>query len=204
MKRIILTVILMTTITAILNSQKPDDPSKWSKKKIREWFSKGAWADGWKIVPDSSIDKNKFAISYFRLKERWDKAFSFLKNNDLSKLEVRRYDIDGNNLYALVSEYTSKNEETTDFEAHKKYVDIQYVINGKELINIAPLSAITKVKTPYDQNKDIEFISVNKLVYHKASPEKFFIFFPSDAHRPGLKDGPNAPVKKLVIKLKVD
>jgi YhcH/YjgK/YiaL family protein len=103
-----------------------------------------------------------------------------------------------------VSEYISKNEESAQFEAHRKYIDIQYVVSGKELINIAPLASVKEVLTPYDASKDIEFVTVSKLIYLKASPSDFFIFFPGDAHRPGLKDGANAPVRKIVIKVKVD
>ena len=57
------------------------------------------------IAPDASINKREFAVSYFKNKERWEKAFKFLKNSDLSKLEPKRYDIDGDNLYATISEY---------------------------------------------------------------------------------------------------
>ena len=131
-------------------------------------------------------------------------AFNFLKNTDLTKLDLKRYDIDGDNLFATVSEYISKNEETTNFEAHRKYIDIQYVISGKELMNIAPVISVKEVITPYDAAKDIEFVKVSKIVNYKATPSNFFIFFPDDAHRPGLKDGVNSPVRKVVIKLKVD
>ena len=159
---------------------------------------------GWTISPDASINRREFAISYFKNKERWEKAFKFLKSNDLSKLELKRIDIDGDNLYALVSEYLSKNEETAKFEAHRKYIDIQYVISGKEIMNIAPMTTVKEVLTPYDATKDIEFITVDKIVNYKATPANFFIFFPDDAHRPGLKDGVNSSVRKIVVKVKVD
>ena len=162
------------------------------------------WSNGWKKNPDPSINKRELATSYYKNKERWDKAFTFLSNTDLSKLEVKRYDIDGNNLYALVSEYTSKNEDAADFEAHRKYIDIQYVISGKEIMEVTPLASLKKVMVPYDETKDIEFMTVEQKSGHRADQNNFFIFFPSDAHRPGMKDGPNSPVKKIVIKLKVD
>ncbi len=180
------------------------DPSTWSDKKIDKWFDKKEWAQKWTVSPDASINRREFAISYFKNKLRWEKAFNFLKNNDLSKLELKRFDIDGDNLYAMVSEYLSKNEEAAKFEAHKKYIDIQYVIVGKEVMNIAPITTVKEVLTPYDAAKDIEFITVDKIVNYKASPANFFIFFPSDAHRPGLKDGVNSTVRKLVVKLKID
>ncbi|MDP3002723.1 MAG: YhcH/YjgK/YiaL family protein, partial [Bacteroidales bacterium] len=137
-------------------------------------------------------------------KERWDKAFTFLKNSDLSKLEIKRYDIDGDNLYAPVSEYLTKNEEDARYEAHQKYIDIQYIISGVEQMGIAPMSQKKDVLVPYDATKDVEFMTVNQGVNYKATPDKFFIFFPSDAHRPGLKVGENSQVRKVVVKVKVD
>ena len=62
----------------------------------------------------------------------------FLKNNDLTKLEPKRYDIDGDKLYAIFSEDMTKNEEDTKFEAHRKYIDIQHVIIGAEQMSILP------------------------------------------------------------------
>jgi YhcH/YjgK/YiaL family protein len=78
------------------------------------------------------------------------------------------------------------------------------VISGKEIMNLAPISTLKEVLTPYDAAKDIEFITVSKVVNYKATPSNFFIFFPDDAHRPGLKDESNSPVRKVVIKVKVD
>ncbi len=195
--------MVVLSMSGLTGTKSEPDPSTWSDKKINDWFLKKEWAEGWKVNPDGSVNRREFAISYFKNKDRWQKAFAFLKSSDLKTLEVKRYDIDGDNLYATISEYTTKNEETTDFEAHRKYIDIQYVISGKEIMNIAPLSTIIKVITPYDATKDIEFVTVGKKVNYTASQDNFFIFFPDDAHRPGLKVGTNAPVRKVVIKLRV-
>jgi biofilm protein TabA len=204
MKNSILILMAFLTFSGLTGSKSSSDPATWSSKKLDKWFSKMEWSNGWKKNPDPSIHKRELATSYYKNKERWDKAFTFLNNTDLSNLEVKRYDIDGNNLYALVSEYTSKNEDAADFEAHRKYIDIQYVISGKEIMEVTPLASLKKVLVPYDETKDIEFMTVEKKSGHKADQTNFFIFFPSDAHRPGMKDGPNSPVKKIVIKLKVD
>ena len=204
MKKIISGIMILITFFGLTGSKSASDPSTWSSKQVDKWFKKGEWSEGWTVTPDASINKKEFAILYFKNKERWAKAFKFLKSNDLTKLELKRYDIDGDNLFATVSEYQSKNEESAKFEAHRKYIDIQYVISGKEIMNLAPISTLKDVLTPYDAVKDIEFITVSKVVNYKASPSNFFIFFPDDAHRPGLKDGSNSPVRKIVIKVKVD
>lgn len=204
MKKIIAGIMILITFLGLTGSKSASDPSTWSSKQVDKWFKKGEWSEGWTVTPDASINKKEFAILYFKNKERWAKAFKFLRNNDLTKLDVKRYDIDGDNLFATVSEYQSKNEESAKFEAHRKYIDIQYVISGKEIMNLAPISTLKEVLTPYDAAKDIEFITVSKVVNYKASPSNFFIFFPDDAHRPGLKDGSNSTVRKIVIKVKVD
>lgn len=204
MKKLILSIMVLISFFGLLGSKSDSDPATWSNKKIDKWFSKNEWLDGWAVTPDASINRKEFAVSYFKNKERWGKAFKFLKSNDLSKLELKRYDIDGDNLFATVSEYLSKNEEIAKFEAHKRYIDIQYVISGREVMNIAPMTTVKEILTPYDATKDIEFMTFDKIVNYKATPANFFIFFPSDAHRPGLKDGVNSSVRKVVIKVKVD
>jgi YhcH/YjgK/YiaL family protein len=204
MKKLITYIMVVISLFGLSGSNSAQDPSTWSNKKIDKWFLKKEWTGGWKITPDASINKREFAISYFKNKERWDKAFKFFLNNDLSRLETKRYDIDGDNLFATVSEYLSKNEETTNFEAHRKYIDIQYVISGVEIMNIAPLSSAKEVITPYDSAKDIEFMKVSNVADYKATPANFFIFFPGDAHRPGIKDKVNSTVRKVVIKVKVE
>ena len=55
------------------------DPSRWSSSKIDKWFEKGEWLNGWTVSPDASINRKEFAVSYFKNKERWNKAFAFLK-----------------------------------------------------------------------------------------------------------------------------
>jgi YhcH/YjgK/YiaL family protein len=204
MKNLIVTIMVLISFFGLMGSKSASDPTTWSGKQVDKWFAKGEWSQGWTVTPDASINKRELAVSYFKNKERWTKAFKFLKSNDLTKLELKRYDIDGDNLFATVSEYQSKNEESAKFEAHRKYIDIQYVISGKEIMNIAPITTVKEVLNQYDAAKDIEFVTVNNIANYKANPSNYFIFFPTDAHRPGLKDGANAQVRKIVIKVKVD
>lgn len=195
--------MVLTGLTGIFGCS--SDPAQWNDDKINEWFSRGEWLNGWQVQPDSSVNRRDFAVSYFRNKERWDKAFAFLKAHDLKSLEIRRYDIDGDTLYAPISEYLTKKEGEARFEVHRKYIDIQYVIDGEENIGVAPLSQKKDVVTPYDEAKDIEFMTVNDSTYHRATPQNFFIFFPSEIHKPGMRTGNDSTiVRKIVVKVKVD
>jgi len=203
MKNSLLTIMVVFSFFGLFGC-KNSDPSSWSNSKIDKWFEKGEWLNGWEVTPDASINRKELAISYFKYRERWDKAFTFLKNSDLSGMELKRYDIDGNNVYAPVSEYVTKDDTGGPYEAHRLYVDIQYLISGKEQIGIAPLSDVKEILTPYDAEKDYELMNVNQIRNLKATPERFFIFFPSDVHRPGLKDGENVPVRKVVVKVRIN
>ena len=204
MKRILISIMVLTSIFGLSKTSGQGDPSKWTTDQVNKWFEKGDWHKAWTVVPDQSINKAELAKAYFKNSERWDKAFNFLKNNDLTKIELKRYDIDGDNLYIMISEYNSKNPETARFEAHKKYIDIQYVVKGNELMGMAPMTSQDSILQKYDASKDIEFLSVKKGVMFQADPSKFFIFFPTDAHMPGIKDKTNSPVRKAVVKLKID
>jgi YhcH/YjgK/YiaL family protein len=204
MKKLIVIIIVFTSFLSLIGCKTSLDPATWSNRKIDKWFEKGEWLNGWTVSPDASIKRKEFAVSYFKNKERWDKAFTFLKNSDLSNLEVKRHEIDDNNLFGLVTDYLSKNEEDARYEAHKLYIDIQYVASGRELIGVAQLTNKKDELVPYDAVKDIEFMTVTGGNNLKATPDRFFIFFPSDAHRPGLKDGENSQVHKVVVKVKID
>lgn len=195
--------MLMTSFLSILGCKSSSDPANWSSDEINNWFETSEWLNEWTVSPDTSINRKELAVSYFRNKERWDKAFAFLKNNDLSILDIKRYDIDGDNLYASVNEYITKNPEDAQYEAHQKYIDIQYIIKGRELIGVAPMALKKEILVQYDPTKDVEFLTVTKGVEYAAQPDRFFIFFPSDAHRPNLKDGENSLVRKIVVKVKV-
>lgn len=191
-------------IPGLFGCKGKNDPSAWSESKTEEWFRKGRWRNGWTVRPDNSIDRRALAVAWFRNRKRWDNAFDFLKKNDLSELELKRYDIEDDKLFATVSEYMTRNEKDARFEAHRKYIDIQYVVKGSELIGVAPLALVDSVVQEYDKTKDIEFLKMKEKKMLSATPETFFIFFPADAHMPCLETESAAPVRKVVIKILVN
>ena len=204
MKTLLIKTMVLAGLMSFFGCKSPTDPSTWNSKQIDTWFDKGEWLNGWNVKPDASINRKEFAVSYFKHKERWDKAFAFMKDTDLKTIDLNRHDIDDDNIYALPSEYMTKNEEEARYEDHQRYIDLQYVVSGKELIGIAPVSTRIETLQPYDTARDISFLSVSKIVNYKADSTRFFLFFPDDAHRPGLRDGESIPVRKVVLKIKVD
>jgi YhcH/YjgK/YiaL family protein len=154
------------------------------------------------IIPDESINANEFNRQYLLNQGRWDNAFSFLRETDLAGLEKGRYSLDGTDLFTIIDEYVTKDKSDTRLEAHRKYADIQYIISGEEMMGIVPLGK-TYETVSYVDEKDIVFLeSTDEKLLH-ATPGTYFIFFPDDAHRPGIKVVENAPAKKAVIKVRI-
>lgn len=145
------------------------------------------------------VDKLKNCELYYGLNPGIDKALKYLKNNDLKAMENGTYYIDGSNLYMSISEYETKSRDNGLWEAHKRYIDIQYIIQGVEKMGYTDVEHI-KTTIEYDENKDIlfgegdgDFISV---------PEgSFAIFMPQHAHMPGLYVDESKPVRKAVFKI---
>lgn len=105
---------------------------------------------------------------------------------------------------AIVSEYTTKEVNENGYEAHKEYIDIQYLIKGSEKICCLPLEYLKETKA-YKAEIDAAFYEEGDL-----NPQELFIgngyfaiFFPQDAHMPCLKNGLSTVVKKVVVKVKI-
>ena len=152
------------------------------------------------LFPHSSINRVSFAKQYHSNREGWDKAFAFIREQNLQELKPGRYIIDGENVFATITEGPAKWIDTTMWESHRNYIDIHYVINGEEKIGVAPLSSATVIKK-YNPARDLTFYKASGK-YYTAGPGMFFIFFPHDAHRPNLAAKGIDTVKKLVIKIR--
>jgi YhcH/YjgK/YiaL family protein len=184
--------------TAIAQQQTKEGISHAAAVK---WFESGSWRNGLKLRPDASINPDELYRQYHTNQKVWDKVLLFLKTTNLDTLTVGKHAIDGDNAYASVTEAPSKELNKASWESHKKYIDLQYVIKGKEQIDVANANTATVIK-PYDAAKDVVNYTATGAT-HIAEPGTFFLFFPQDAHRPNIKVPGYDVVKKLVIKIKV-
>lgn len=133
--------------------------------------------------------------------DRYAKAVEFLKHTDLAALENGRHEIDGDDVYANVMTYTSLPWEEAKYEAHEVYTDIQYMIEGTEIITYAPVEALT-VSVPYNADKDaVLFDNSNPGLKVVVNAGEFMIFNPWDGHKPKAANGAPGFVKKVVVKI---
>ena len=96
---------------------------------------------------------------------------------------------------------TSKPENDCIYEAHKRYIDVHYIVEGIEGIATASVDTL-KVTTPYSPEKDIEFLEGEKDGKYYLKPGQFMVCFPEDAHKVAIMNGQPAPIKKVVFKIK--
>jgi YhcH/YjgK/YiaL family protein len=147
------------------------------------------------------IDLIENSKLYNGLGTRITKALNYLEQNDFEKLDDGRYEIEGNDVYASVSRYKSKLLDEGKWEAHKRYIDVQFVASGTELIGYSFLNNMTPI-SGYDSEKDFQLFKGNGQ-FTKVDKNTFMILFPSDAHMPGIAIKNPENVIKVVIKVKV-
>ena len=145
-------------------------------------------------------DKLENAANYYSISYSIQEGFEWLKAQDLEKIEDGKYIINEEN-YANVQTYTTKDNAL--YEAHREYIDIQYMVNGVEKIGVTDYKNCSS-NIKYDKNKDIEFLNNNQEeTFETIEQGEFLVLFPNDAHKPSIKIDTNKTVKKVVVKVKI-
>lgn len=174
-----------------------DGVNKWSDEDVHNWLRKSAW----ERVPmkiDENTDLRQLISQNMASEQNWKAALEFLSRPDLGTMETGRYELADNGVYATVSEYTTKDDAL--FEVHSKYIDIQYVMDGEELIYIGNAEGV-EPSVKYSAKNDIAFYDIEPLVRTHMDENKLLVLFPGEAHKPCIKVGENKNVRKIVIKI---
>lgn len=147
-------------------------------------------------------DTLEHIAAYRGLGTNMDRAIELLQNTDFSKYEAGRYEVDGSNVFFMIQEPELRRESDAQFEAHRRYADIQLALTDGETINYLPLEQVSRW-LPFDEDKDIGFSDVeDKGVAMPLNAGQFMIFYPQDAHMPCLK-GCAERTRKVVVKVKL-
>jgi len=141
---------------------------------------------------------------YKIISPNFEKAINYVLSTDLSRLEPGKYEVDSDNVFAIVNEFTTKPLTECDPESHREYADIQIVLRGVENFGYAPLTDQIAT-TPYNEEKDVALYTMpeEELSYLTLRAGQFIIFFPTDIHQPEVFHQQPELVKKVVVKVAV-
>lgn len=136
------------------------------------------------------------------MEKKLEKALEIIENLDWETVECGTYTVD-DDIFYMVQEYETKHPQEACYEAHEKYVDIQYIIKGEERMEFADATKL-KVGEAYNAEKDVVFFEEPKVIdAFIVSAGDYRIFYPEDAHRPGLCVGEPSKVKKILAKVRL-
>jgi len=147
------------------------------------------------------LDTVKNIDLYKSLSHRLALGLDYIANTDFLSLEMGTYQIDGDNVFAILQTYDTKNEANCRLESHQKYIDIQYMISGEELVGIAPLNNQEITENLLQDNDVVFYNGVSDKI--RLTADNFMIFYPTDVHAPCIKVDKSIKVIKVVIKVAV-
>lgn len=131
-------------------------------------------------------------------------AIEYLSKTDFSKLEAGKYPVDGDRVFALVQDPTTYSKEQAKWESHNTYIDIQFMLDGEEIIG-SQKTEFLKISEPFREGNDIAFYEDNgEGFFPILKPGSFVVCFPTDAHMPLICPNQPRKIKKVVMKVKAD
>ena len=137
---------------------------------------------------------------YCALHPLFARAFEFLRNTDLKALEPGKHSVQGEEIFALVEACTGRTRAEAKLECHRRYIDIQQVLEGIDEMGWKPVAKCVDPATDYDAARDIRFFNDAPSSWIATPPGSFCLFFPDDAHAPLVSTG---FIRKVVVKIAV-
>lgn len=147
------------------------------------------------------LDKIENADLYKAINPLLTEGLKFLTENDFTQIEAGKFFLKDQLLYAMINDYETKAVEHCKLEAHRKYIDIQFMVSGEEQIGIASFQGQKPVEE-YNPEKDIVFYDDDFSLF-TLKKGHFAVFFPDDLHQPGIMMNEISRVRKVVVKVAV-
>lgn len=147
-------------------------------------------------------DLNKTKTEAQNLPKSLQTGLNWLKKADFNSLENKTYEIEGKDIFVIISEFSTKPIAETKAEVHEKYLDIQYIIKGEEQIGFGYRNEGNEILEAFNEVKDRTLFKgvVNEKFFPMAEG-MFAIFYPSDVHRPNVQLNGECTVRKAVVKV---
>ena len=145
------------------------------------------------------IDKVENSFLYEGLGENLALALKYIRETDFLNIPEGNYKLKGEEVFAIVQEYATKEEKEGRLESHRKYIDVQYIIEGVEKMGLVTLR--NQEPTEIIEKNDVLFYDKDVSTLVEFSAGMFGVFFPDDLHKPGIRSGASVKVRKVVVKI---
>lgn len=143
--------------------------------------------------------------AYASLNPHFPAAFAALQQQVMVPFEKGRLEVDDDTVFLVGLEYDTHPAEGALMEAHHKYIDVMWLVSGREQIAVCPIEWLTDITQPYNAAGDALLATMpDNCMYAQMAPGRVCILFPEDAHGPGLDAERQAHVQKLIAKVRVD
>ncbi len=146
------------------------------------------------------LDSLSQADRYLGLHSLFPRAFGFLRNTDLKALAPGKHVIQDEQLFVIAEACAGRTRAEAKLECHRRYIDIQLVLEGVDEMGWKPVAACGDPATDYDAARDIRFFNDAPSSWIATPPGSFCLFFPEDAHAPLVSGG---LIRKVVMKIAV-
>lgn len=146
------------------------------------------------------LDSLKNAGLYETVHPRFKQAFHFLQNTDLVALPLGKIELEGSDLFVNVVDVVGKSADEAKMETHENYIDIQVPVTSVETMGWIAVNKLEHPTEVYNSDKDVAFFGDKASNFINVQPNEFAIFFPQDAHQPGIAVGQH---KKVIVKVLV-
>ncbi len=154
--------------------------------------------DGERYMAQFITDQIDNAEAYFSLHPLLERAFAFLRTELRDDAADGRIDIDADRMFCLISTGQGKGRQSARLEAHRRYIDLQFVLSGADVMGWKPLDRCLSPESDFDAERDIVFFRDDAQTWKTVEAGSFALFFPADGHAPM---GGEGLIRKAVVKI---
>ena len=175
--------------------------------EAQRWYKKGAWRQGWKVKPYEQMDVDVFYDQYQKHPAMYDSIFQWLRSIDPVSMQPAKGVQKWSHALANIQDLDLRTPENTQWEQHRRHIDLQWVVTGSERLAITRDTTILDPRNQYNEKKDVQNFRFKKApapdqyILLDSEPRRFYLFFPSDVHECcGIAKQPGT-VRKVVVKI---
>lgn len=175
--------------------------------EAQQWYKKGVWRQSWKVKPYQEMDIQTFYEQYQKHPAMYDSIFQWLRSIDPVKMKADKNVMTWSHAVAHCQDLELRTPECTQWEQHRRTIDLQWVVTGSERLAVTRDTTILDPRNKYNDKKDVQNFKFKKAptpaqyILLDSQPKNFYLFFPSDIHECCGIARQAETVRKIVVKI---